>query len=132
MDADVRGHSAGAEDCILPMNLVQLEYPSEHETHALELLYQAAAQAPWVLSLGDSPDVPQATDLATALEHGEKGRWTRGLLVQVRCPDYRHSVRCCKIFQKLFSVDCAPLCKVVLATWHARLYRRFYVCWLLA
>jgi hypothetical protein len=89
MPSSSRGGSAAAEDSILPMTLVQLEYPSQHEAVALETLYQTAAQTPWVVRLGDAPGVPQATDLETALQHGQAGRWTRGLLVQARprfCP----------------------------------------------
>jgi hypothetical protein len=97
MPSSGRGGSAAAEDSILPMTLVQLEYPSQHEAVALETLYQTAAQTPWVVRLGESPNVPQATDLETALQHGQGGRWTRGLLVQVRllvfCPNSRRFQR---------------------------------------
>jgi hypothetical protein len=84
MGSTGRVDSAHAEDSILPMNLVHVEYPSQREAAALEKLYQSAAQTSWVLRIGDSTDVPQATDLATAVKHGSMGRWTRGLLVQAR------------------------------------------------
>jgi hypothetical protein len=84
MASDGPGDGAAAEDSILPMNLVHLDYPTQEDAQSLEVLYQTAAQTSWVLRLGDAPDVHQATDLTTALEHGAQGRWTRGLLVQVR------------------------------------------------
>jgi hypothetical protein len=72
------------DDSILPMTLVHMDYPSEAEADALTSLYQTAAQAPWVLRIGNAPNVPQPTDLDTAIKYGSAGRWTRGLLVQAR------------------------------------------------
>ena len=87
MSSNGRGASA-AEDSIVPMTLVSLESPTQQEAEALETLYQSAAQTAWVLRLGDCQDVPQATDLETAMRHGQAGRWTRGLLVQARLHDF--------------------------------------------
>lgn len=84
MNHDDSADHSGLEDSILPMNLVQHECPSAEDTEALEILYQTAAQMDWVVHLGDTPDVHQATDLSTAGVHGGQGRWTRGLLVQAR------------------------------------------------
>lgn len=97
MSSNGRGASA-AEDSIVPMTLVSLEAPTQQEAEALETLYQTAAQTAWVLRLGDCQDVPQATDLETAMRHGQAGRWTRGLLVQARPYDFltpHREAACC-------------------------------------
>lgn len=72
-----------ADDSILPLPLMQGDCPTDTETRALEHLYQSAAQEQWVLNIGDMPDVPQSTDIATAVQHANNDSWTRGLLVQV-------------------------------------------------
>jgi hypothetical protein len=80
---DALDQGAAPDDSILPMTLVHMDYPSDAEADALTNLYQNAAQSVWVLRIGNAPNVPQPTDLDTAIKFGSAGRWTRGLLVQV-------------------------------------------------
>ena len=75
---------AHSDDSILPIALIPGDCPTDEDSKALEHLYQSAAQEQWVLSIGDTPNVPQSTDIGTAVQHGSRGNWTRGLLVQVR------------------------------------------------
>jgi hypothetical protein len=87
IDAQHMDEYAASEDSILPMTLVRSGIPSERECAALDSIYQTAAMVPWVQTLGESDDVPQATDLNTALRYclrdDRRALWTRGLLVQV-------------------------------------------------